>query len=94
MSRHNPRVTLRQIQEAGGRLQSLCAGETLVDLLDDWQATAALERFIEVLGEAVKRLPLELRARYPVVPWKEITGFVTDSGRSYARLGFLGFLFI
>jgi len=74
MSRHNPRVTLRQIQEAGGRLQSLCAGKTLVDLLDDWQATAALERFIEVLGEAVKRLPLELRARYPIVPWKEIAG--------------------
>jgi hypothetical protein len=45
MSAHDPRVTLRQIQDAGGRLQEICAGKTLDDLLADWQATAALERF-------------------------------------------------
>ena len=43
-------------------------------MLTDWQAAAALERFIEIVGEAVKRLPMELRDRYPGVPWKEITG--------------------
>jgi len=74
MSKHDPRVTLAQIQETGGRLQELCAGKTLNGLLAAWQATAALERLIEVLGEAVKRLPLDLRARYPTVPWKEIAG--------------------
>ncbi len=40
----------------------------------DWQATAALERFLEIVGEAVKRLPPKLRDRYPQVPWKEIAG--------------------
>lgn len=29
---------------------------------------------MEILGEAVKRLPLKLRERYPAVPWKLIAG--------------------
>ena len=34
----------------------------------------ALERFLEIVGEAVKRLPADLRSRHPSVPWKEIAG--------------------
>jgi len=52
----------------------ICAGKTLNQLLADWQATAALERFIEIVGEGVKRLPMDLRMRHPSVPWKEIAG--------------------
>jgi len=74
MSKHDPRVTLLQIQEAACHLQSICAGKTLDELLADWQATAALERLIEIVGEGVKRLPMDLRSRHPAVPWKEITG--------------------
>jgi uncharacterized protein with HEPN domain len=74
MSERDPRATLRQIQDAAGRLQLICAGKTLEELLADWQATAALERFLEIVGEAVKRLPVDLRSRHPSVPWKEIAG--------------------
>lgn len=74
MSAHDPKVTLRQIQDAADRLQTICVGKTMEQLLADWLATAALERFLEILGEGVKRLPMELRSRYPHVPWKEIAG--------------------
>ncbi|MDD2707757.1 MAG: DUF86 domain-containing protein [Verrucomicrobiae bacterium] len=74
MSAHDPRVTLHQIQDAARLAQSVCAGKTLEGLLKDPQATAALERFIEIMGEAVKRLPMDLRNRHPGVPWKEIAG--------------------
>ena len=74
MSVHDPRATLRQIQDAARRLQLIAAGKTLDTLLADWQATAALERYLEIVGEAVKRLPADLRSRYPSVPWKEIAG--------------------
>ncbi len=74
MSAHDPRATLRQIQDAAGRLQTICAGKTKEQLLADWLATAALERFLEIVGEGVKRLPMDLRSQHPSVPWKEIAG--------------------
>jgi uncharacterized protein with HEPN domain len=74
MSAHDPRATLRQIQDAAIRLQTICTGKTMEQLLADWLATAALERFLEIVGEGVKRLPLDLRSRHPSVPWKEIAG--------------------
>ena len=74
MSVRDPKATLQQLQDAARHAQAICEGKTLEELLDNWQATAALERFLEILGEAVKRLPADLRDRYPAVPWKEIAG--------------------
>ena len=84
MSAHDPQVTLRQIQDAANRLQTICAGKTMEQLLADWLATAALERFLEIVGEGVKRLPMDLRSRHPDVPWKEIAG--TRDHLSHGRL--------
>lgn len=42
MSKHDYRVTLRQIEEYAGRAQEICAGKTLDELVSDWQATIAL----------------------------------------------------
>ena len=74
MSRHDPKVTLRQVTDHARHAQELCAQNTLADILTDWQKRAAFERTMEVLGEAAKRLPPELTARYLAVDWRGIAG--------------------
>jgi uncharacterized protein with HEPN domain len=74
MSRHDPKVTLRQIADHARRAQELCAANTLPEILADWQKRAAFERVMEVLGEAAKRLPPELICRYPAVDWRGMAG--------------------
>jgi uncharacterized protein with HEPN domain len=34
----------------------------------------AFIRSLEIIGEAVKKLPLDLREQYPETPWKKIAG--------------------
>lgn len=44
------------------------------DLLADGTLQRAFSRSIEILGEAVKQMPLEFRERHDEVPWKMIAG--------------------
>ena len=89
MSRHDPQVTLLQIRDAAQRAQEICSDYNSVEsLVSDWKATAALERFIEIIGEAVKRLPVDLREAHSDVPWKEIAGTRDHLSHGYDDLDY------
>jgi uncharacterized protein with HEPN domain len=83
MSKHDPKVTLCQISEYAKHARELCAGKTLADLRADWRLAFAFERVMEVLGEAVKRLPPELRQRHPAVPWRQVAGMRDKISHGY-----------
>jgi uncharacterized protein with HEPN domain len=40
----------------------------------DKKTLNAVLRSIEVIGEAAKKAPVEIRTKYPSVPWKEMAG--------------------
>lgn len=88
MSRHDPRVTLRQIGDYARRAQELCAQNELTAILSDWQKRLAFERVVEVLGEAVKRLPPELCARYSNVPRRLIAGMRDRISHGYDAIDY------
>lgn len=44
------------------------------EFVKDTKTIYATLRALEIIGEATKKIPLNLRRKYPEIPWKEMAG--------------------
>lgn len=65
---------LRHIEHECHYLVQLTTGQDRASLLEHPTNSRAIVRSLEVIGEAVKKLPMELRDKYPQVEWADIAG--------------------
>jgi uncharacterized protein with HEPN domain len=70
----DPGVRLEHILEAIREIESFAAGRTLEDYLSQAWLRFATQRGIEIVSEASRHLPDELKARHPEIPWRDIAG--------------------
>ncbi len=68
------RVYLEDILEATRRIASYTAHLSKASFLEDEKTFDAVVRNLEVIGEAVKKLPENLRSQHPTVEWRKMAG--------------------
>ena len=68
------RVYLEDILTASGRVRQYVAGMSRETFGQDIRTVDAVVRNLEIVGEAVKRIPPEVRAGAPDVEWQKIAG--------------------
>jgi uncharacterized protein with HEPN domain len=74
MSRHDPVTVLQQIVESCEEVAILLEGADHPALAENRLLELAVLRLLEMIGEAVTRLPEDLRNRYSEIPWGEVVG--------------------
>ncbi len=65
---------LKDIIGAMNSIEAFVEGMSLETFQADDKTTSAVIRKFEIIGEAAKQIPLEIRRRYPQIPWKEMAG--------------------
>jgi uncharacterized protein with HEPN domain len=67
-------AVLRDIAHHIGLARQFAAGIEHEAFLDDTRTVFAVTRCLEIISEASRRLPDELKERHPSIPWKDIAG--------------------
>jgi uncharacterized protein with HEPN domain len=65
---------LRDIVEAIERIRGVLGEVSLETFEADWQRQWLVERGVEIISEASRHLPHELKARHPEIPWQKVAG--------------------
>lgn len=65
---------LEDILDAMDKAEALVEGVTYDQFAGDFRINFAVVRALEIIGEATKRLPMNLRQAYPDIPWRGMAG--------------------
>ena len=74
MPARSPVPSLTDIVEAIERVQDVLRNGELDAFANDWQVRWVVERGIEIISEASRRLPSDMKARHPEIPWQKVAG--------------------
>ncbi|RLG24087.1 hypothetical protein DRN76_04470 [Methanosarcinales archaeon] len=69
-----PEVFIEHILESIELIENYTANKTISDFIESVQLQDSIIRRIEIIGEAVKNLPADVKSKYPDVPWQKIAG--------------------
>ena len=65
---------LEDMVEACQKALRFTSGMTREDFDEDEKTQFAVIRSLEIIGDAAKKIPMEVKDNYPEIPWREITG--------------------
>jgi uncharacterized protein with HEPN domain len=68
------KLYLKDILAAIDSIERFVAGMNVAKFQTDDKTTSAVIQKLEIIGEATKQIPDEIRQSHPHVPWKEMAG--------------------
>jgi uncharacterized protein with HEPN domain len=77
---------LGDIVEASEHVRAVLHGVTLDAFEGDWQKRWLVERGIEIVSEASRHLPDDIKEQHPAIPWRKVAGIGNVLRHNYERI--------
>jgi len=77
---------MRDMLEYLGHASRFAEGVSLEDFEANTEKYLAVSRALEIAGEAAKQVPDDIRAKFPQVEWRKITGIRDVLAHAYLQL--------
>lgn len=77
--------SLRDILEAIEAIERFTAKVNFENFVQNEEKCFAVEKALEIIGEAVKNVPNSVRRDYPEISWKNIAGMLDKLAHQYWR---------
>jgi len=68
----NPKILVHHVLSAIANIEQFTARATKEVFLADFMMQHAVIRNIEVIGEASRNIDVEIKTKFPLVPWRDI----------------------
>ena len=75
MSKRDLRLFLMEILEAIEKIERYIDSLSFEDFVKNEMVVDAVIRNLEIVGEAARNIPEEVRSKYSNIPWKRVVGF-------------------
>jgi len=74
MKKRNYRLLIDDMVESMDRIEHYLSGLSYYDFLSNQMVIDAVLRNIEIIGEAARNIPENIRNDYQIIPWKRMIG--------------------
>lgn len=75
MNRRDIKLYLKDILKAMESIEDFVKGMNYEEFKNNDLVSSAVIRKFEIIGEAIKNIPQEIKKNYPDIPWKTMAGF-------------------
>ncbi len=69
------RLYLDDVLQAVKKVEKYTRGITFAKLIKNDLLVDGITRNLEIIGEAAKNIPMDIKKKYPYIEWKKIAGF-------------------
>lgn len=82
------KLFVKDILDAIDKIEEFIGNMEYGEFIQDDKTSTAVVKKIEIIGEAIKNIPRDVRVKYNAIPWKDIVGMRNKITHNYFKIDY------